>query len=60
VRARIVTLALEAFRRGEITRAKLAELARQAGVEPERLDRAVADAGLSTAVEPSEVLVPRE
>jgi Zn-dependent peptidase ImmA (M78 family)/DNA-binding XRE family transcriptional regulator len=60
VRARIVTLALEAFRRGEITRAKLAELARQAGVEPERLDRAVADAGLSTEVEPSEVLVPRE
>jgi Zn-dependent peptidase ImmA (M78 family)/DNA-binding XRE family transcriptional regulator len=59
VRARIVTLALEAFRRGEITRAKLAELARQAGVEPERLDRAVADAGLSTEGEPSEVLVPR-
>lgn len=60
VRARIVTLALEAYRRGEITRAKLAELVRLAGVESARLERVVVDAGLDTDDEPAEVFVPRE
>ncbi len=60
VRARIVTLALEAYRRGEITRAKLVELGRLAGLETGQLERALADAALKTDVEPTEVLVPRE
>lgn len=60
VRARILTLALEAFRRGEITKRKLQELARLAGVEPALVDRALGDAGLEAQAEPSQVLVPRE
>jgi Zn-dependent peptidase ImmA (M78 family)/DNA-binding XRE family transcriptional regulator len=59
VRARILTLALEAFRRGDITRRKLTELAGLAGVQPAVLDNVLRHAGLDAA-ETSEVLVPRE
>ncbi len=60
IRARIMTLALEAFRRGEITRRKLDELARLAGLEPSAVDQALGESELDAAAEPHEALLPRE
>jgi Zn-dependent peptidase ImmA (M78 family)/transcriptional regulator with XRE-family HTH domain len=60
IRARIVTLALEAFRRGEITRHKLDELVTLAGFDPLALEKVVAEAGVTTEAESAEVLVPPE
>lgn len=48
-RRRFLGLALEAFRREEITRAKLAELAGLVGLSPDELTRLVADSGLDPA-----------
>ena len=45
-RRRFLGLALEAYRREEITRAKLAELANMVGVERARIGRMLASAGL--------------
>ncbi len=46
-RHRFLNLALEAFRRGEISRAKLNELAAMVSMPPHDLDRLLEDAGLS-------------
>jgi len=59
IRARIVTLALEAYRRGEITRRKLQELAAMAGLDASALEGLLGEAGLD-ATEAAEVLVPPE
>lgn len=59
IRARIVTLALEAFRRGEITRRKLEELAALAGLDASAMERLLGKAGLE-ATAAAEVLVPPE
>lgn len=59
IRARIVTLALEAFRRGEITRRKLEELTALAGLDASALEGLLGQAG-SKATAPAEVLVPPE
>jgi Zn-dependent peptidase ImmA (M78 family)/transcriptional regulator with XRE-family HTH domain len=60
VRARIVTLALEAFRRGEITRRKLEELGALAGLESSSLEKVVDEAGVKADADEAEVLVPPE
>jgi Zn-dependent peptidase ImmA (M78 family)/DNA-binding XRE family transcriptional regulator len=60
VRARIVTLALEAFRRGEITRRKLEELGVLAGLEASSLAKLVGERGPEAPVERAGVLVPPE
>jgi Zn-dependent peptidase ImmA (M78 family)/DNA-binding XRE family transcriptional regulator len=60
VRARIVTLALEAFRRGEITRRKLEELAALAGLESSSIAQVLGEGGSDARVAETEVLVPRE
>ncbi|HXG43404.1 MAG TPA: XRE family transcriptional regulator [Gemmatimonadales bacterium] len=59
IRARIVTLALEAFRRGEITRRKLEELAALAGLDASALEGLLGEAALD-ATATAEVLVPPE
>jgi Zn-dependent peptidase ImmA (M78 family)/transcriptional regulator with XRE-family HTH domain len=60
IRARIVTLALEAFRRREITRRKLEELVALAGLDPSGLQKLVTEAGVMSDAERAEVLVPPE
>jgi len=60
IRARVVTLALEAFRRKEITRRKLEELVRLAGLEPSAAEQALAESGLHTEAEPHEAVLPRK
>ncbi len=59
IRARIVTLALEAFRRGEITRRKLEELAALTGLEASALEGLLGEAALDRRAT-AEVLVPPE
>lgn len=59
IRARIVALALEAYRREEITRRKLEELAGLAGLDAAAVEALLGEAALEGAA-PAEVLVPRE
>lgn len=59
IRARIVALALEAYRREEITRRKLEELAGLAGLDAAAVEALLGEAALDGAA-PAEVLVPRE
>jgi Zn-dependent peptidase ImmA (M78 family)/transcriptional regulator with XRE-family HTH domain len=59
IRARIVALALEAYRREEITRRKLEELAALAGLDASAVEALLGEAALEGAA-PAEVLVPRE
>jgi len=59
IRARIVALALEAYRREEITRRKLEELAALAGLGAAAVEALLGEAALEGAA-PAEVLVPRE
>jgi len=59
IRARIVALALEAYRREEITRRKLEELAALAGLDAAAVEALLREAALDGAA-PAEVLVPRE
>ncbi len=59
IRARIVALALEAFRRGEITKSKLAEVARLVGLSGERVDPILVESVAGRDAEPMQVLMPR-
>jgi Zn-dependent peptidase ImmA (M78 family)/transcriptional regulator with XRE-family HTH domain len=59
IRARIVALALEAYRREEITRRKLEELAALAGLDAAAVEALLGEVALDGAA-PAEVLVPRE
>jgi transcriptional regulator with XRE-family HTH domain len=58
LRQQVVTLGLEALRREEISRRKFHELARLAGVSPEREEQILCDAGLDPASELGDVLIP--
>jgi Zn-dependent peptidase ImmA (M78 family) len=58
-RHRFLALALEAFRRGEITRAKLGELATMVGVDGNDLTRTLDDSGIEENEGGSDVLVPK-
>ncbi len=58
-RHRVVGLALEAYRRELITRAKLAELAALLSMHPEEIDRLLERAGLA-GDEPADVLIAGE
>lgn len=60
VRPRIVALALEAFRRGEITRRKLTELLEVAGADPSAVLLALGGEGDVEIAGPSDLLVPPE
>lgn len=55
---RIVGLALEAYRREEISREKLTELAAMLGIERERVEDLIADAGLDADSFPAEEREP--
>jgi len=57
-RHRFLGLALEAFRRGEISRAKLAELAGMVDLGPDELARLLRETGLEDLDEGGEILVP--
>jgi Zn-dependent peptidase ImmA (M78 family)/transcriptional regulator with XRE-family HTH domain len=57
-RHRFMSLALEAFRQGAITRAKLQELAQMVGVRLRPLARLLFDMGLSDREEEGDVLLP--
>lgn len=57
-RHRFLALALEAFRREQITKRKLVELATMVGVSTEELDAVLAETGLEQPDEASEALVP--
>jgi Zn-dependent peptidase ImmA (M78 family)/DNA-binding XRE family transcriptional regulator len=57
-RHRFLGLALEAFRRDEISRAKLAELAGMVDLGPDELARLLRDTGLEDLDEGGEILVP--
>ena len=59
-RHRFLALGLEALRRGEITRAKLRELAAMVEVSGERLDRLLQDAALSEADGGVDVMLPED
>jgi hypothetical protein len=59
IRARIVALALEAYRREEITRRKLDELAALAGLDASALEGLLGQAALDRTAA-AEVLVPPE
>src|SRR5262249_12836890 len=59
-RHRFLGLALEAFRRMEISRAKLAELAKMIGLGPEELADLLRQAGLEDLAGETEVLLPGE
>lgn len=59
-RRRFLALGLEALRRGEITRRKLAELAGMVGTPLRDLDRVLEDSGLEELDEASDALVPSE
>ena len=58
-RHRVLNLALEAYRRDQITRAKLGELATLLSVREEEVDQVLERAGLSGG-EPTDVLIPGE
>lgn len=58
-RHRVLNLALEAYRRDQITRAKLGELATLLSVREEEVDRVLEGAGLGGG-EPTDVLIPGE
>jgi Zn-dependent peptidase ImmA (M78 family) len=58
-RHRFLSLGLEALRRGEITRAKLKELARMVDLGPEQLEHLLHDTGLDDSEE-GDVLIPNE
>ncbi|HWP37889.1 MAG TPA: XRE family transcriptional regulator [Gemmatimonadales bacterium] len=60
IRARIVTLALEAFRRREITRRKLEELGAVAGLAPSALEKVLVETGVQAIADDAQVLVPPE
>jgi Zn-dependent peptidase ImmA (M78 family) len=57
-RHRFLSLALEAFRQGTITRAKLQELAQMVGVRRGPLARLLSDMGLSDREEEGDMLLP--
>jgi predicted HTH domain antitoxin len=59
-RHRFLGLALEAFRRGEISRAKLAELAKMVSLSREELDDLLVQTGLEDLGGDAEVLLPAE
>jgi Zn-dependent peptidase ImmA (M78 family)/DNA-binding XRE family transcriptional regulator len=59
-RHRFLGLALEAFRRGEISRAKLAELAGMVDLGPEDVARLLRETGLEDLDGEGEILVPAE
>jgi len=59
-RHRFLALALEAFRRGEITRRKLGELAAMVGVGDNDLTKTLKDSGIEENEEGSNVLVPKD
>jgi Zn-dependent peptidase ImmA (M78 family)/DNA-binding XRE family transcriptional regulator len=59
-RHRFLGLALEAFRRAEISRAKLAELAKMIGLGREELEDLLRQAGLDDRDGEAEVLLPTE
>ena len=56
-RGRLVALAMEAFRRGRITRAKLRELAALADIDDVCLERVIEEVGIGEP-EPAEVVLP--
>jgi hypothetical protein len=58
-RHRVLNLALEAYRRDQITRAKFVELGRLLSVREEEVDQVLERAGLS-GEEPTDVLIPGE
>jgi hypothetical protein len=57
-RHRVVSLALEAFRQGAITRAKLQELVQMVDPGPEPLARLLCDMELDDLEEEGDVLLP--
>ncbi len=57
-RHRFLSLALEAFRRGEISRAKLSELTGMVDLGPEELARLLRETGLEDLDEGGEILIP--
>ena len=59
-RHRFLSLALEAFRRAEISRAKLAELANMIGLDSNELPALLHGIGLGDVDEPFQVLAPPE
>ena len=59
-RRRFVSLGLEALRRGEITQAKLEELAQMVELQPEHLARLLHDMGLDEGEGTGDVLIPEE
>jgi hypothetical protein len=59
-RHRFLSLALEAFRRAEISRAKLSELANMIGLDNNELSDLLHGIGLGEVDEPFQVLAPPE